>query len=430
VQLQDSIDFEREQAFYLEKIQQQQEEKLNKEDYDILLALRDRYQFIAQAAQFSIFPSLQQKDWQTMGEALLGYTQSKRGPSTLLEWGKLSTAFRDRSPDRFNTALQVIVDTEQELLSKKEQSRLYWEGVLLKVQPFLWCIILYVALFITGVSSKLFLKKILYSCSWSLGLVALALHSFGLFARMYVQARPPVTSLYSSAVFIGWIAVIMFFIIELRQRNALSLIGAALVGGTTQVIAHHLAQSGDSIEVMRAVLDSNFWLATHVVVITIGYSCTYVAGFLANAYLFRRIFIKRWTKKSITEAAQQVYMVTGFSTLMSFTGTVLGGIWADQSWGRFWGWDPKENGALLIVLWCAVLLHLRLARMVSEHVFLCLAALSTIVTSFSWFGVNLLGIGLHSYGFTEGTFAWLAGFIACQVLFVLLVGVSKRKHLV
>ncbi len=97
---------------------------------------------------------------------------------------------------------------------------------------------------------------------------------------------------------------------------------------------------------------------------------------------------------------------------------MLGGIWADQSWGRFWGWDPKEHGALLIVLWNATILHARSAGMVRERGIMNLAVFGNIVTSFSWFGVNMLGVGLHSYGFMQGAFQWLMFFIASQVIVI------------
>jgi hypothetical protein len=109
-------------------------------------------------------------------------------------------------------------------------------------------------------------------------------------------------------------------------------------------------------------------------------------------------------------------MASSASTLFSFTGTVLGGIWADQSWGRFWGWDPKENGALLIVLWNALILHARWGGLVRERGLMNLAVFGNIMTSFSWFGVNMLGVGLHSYGWMAGAFFWLAGFIASQLV--------------
>ena len=89
-----------------------------------------------------------------------------------------------------------------------------------------------------------------------------------------------------------------------------------------------------------------------------------------------------------------VYGIVCFATLFSFVGTILGGIWADQSWGRFWGWDPKENGALLIVIWNAIILHARWGGLVRERGLMDLAVFGNIVTSFSWFGVNMLGVGL------------------------------------
>jgi ABC-type transport system involved in cytochrome c biogenesis permease subunit len=115
-----------------------------------------------------------------------------------------------------------------------------------------------------------------------------------------------------------------------------------------------------------------------------------------------------------------IYGVVCFALLFSFTGTILGGIWADQSWGRFWGWDPKENGAVLIVLWNALILHARWGGLVRARGLAVLAVLGNVVTAFSWFGTNLLGIGLHSYGFTQTGFLWLAGFTAIQLLLTLL----------
>ena len=130
------------------------------------------------------------------------------------------------------------------------------------------------------------------------------------------------------------------------------------------------------MEMMRAVLDTNFWLATHVVAVTIGYASTFVAGFLAMIYILRGVFTthagRRKRRKSL---ARMVYGIVCFATLFSFVGTVLGGIWADQSWGRFWGWDPKENGALLIVLWNATILHARWGGMIRERGLMIMADL-------------------------------------------------------
>jgi ABC-type transport system involved in cytochrome c biogenesis permease subunit len=118
--------------------------------------------------------------------------------------------------------------------------------------------------------------------------------------------------------------------------------------------------------------------------------------------------------------SKMIYAIVCFATLFSFTGTVLGGIWADQSWGRFWGWDPKENGALIIVIWNVIILHARWGGLVRERGLANMAVFGNIVTSFSWFGVNMLGIGLHSYGFMDAAFKWLMLFVGSQMAIILL----------
>src|SRR5262249_51640141 len=150
---------------------------------------------------------------------------------------------------------------------------------------------------------------------------------------------------------------------------------------------------------LQAVLDTNLWLATHVTTVTFGYGATLVAGFLAIVYVVCGLMTPLLQKEQANSLAKMIYGVVCFATLLSFTGTVLGGIWADQSWGRFWGWDPKENGALLIVIWNALILHARWAGIIKQRGMALLAIAGNIVTAWSWFGTNLLGVGLHAYGF-------------------------------
>jgi ABC-type transport system involved in cytochrome c biogenesis permease subunit len=250
--------------------------------------------------------------------------------------------------------------------------------------------------------------------------------------------------------------VVLGLVLERIYRVGIGLIVAAVVGFATLVIAHNLAVSGDTMEMMRAVLDTNFWLATHVVVITLGYASMFVAGLLAILYVILGLFTPSLTRpmskssatltgaavgllvktdhshgktaEHVASAAERgelgkslskmVYGIACFATLFSFTGTVLGGIWADQSWGRFWGWDPKENGALLIVIWCAIMLHARWGKLVKERGLMLMAIFGNVVTAFSWFGVNMLGIGLHSYGFMDAAFKWLMLFNATQLCLI------------
>jgi ABC-type transport system involved in cytochrome c biogenesis permease subunit len=261
---------------------------------------------------------------------------------------------------------------------------------------------------------------------WLLSLAFVAT-SAGIFARMWLEGRPPVTNLYSSALFVGWGAVFLCLILEWVFKNAIGSVAGGLIGFATLLIAHHLSFSGDTMEMMRAVLDSNFWLATHVIIITIGYSATFLAGFLAAIYILRGLFTKTLDKATADALTRMVYGIVCFATLFSLVGTVLGGIWADQSWGRFWGWDPKENGALLIVIWNAVILHARWGGLVKQRGLMGLAIFGNIVTSWSWFGTNMLGVGLHSYGFMDAAFYWLIAFVASQVLIIALAVIPQEK---
>jgi len=261
---------------------------------------------------------------------------------------------------------------------------------------------------------------------WLMG-AAFAVATAGILARMWLEARPPVTNLYSSALFIGWGSVALCLLLERINRNGVATSAGSLIGFGTLVIAHNLSLSGDTLEMMRAVLDSNFWLSTHVVTVTTGYASTFLAGFLAIIYIVRGVLTRTLDRATADSLGRMVYGIVCFATLFSFVGTVLGGIWADQSWGRFWGWDPKENGALIIVIWNSLILHARWAGLVRQRGLMCLAVFGNIVTAWSWFGTNMLGVGLHSYGFTNAAFEGLIAWVALQLAVIALAFMDPGK---
>jgi ABC-type transport system involved in cytochrome c biogenesis permease subunit len=262
----------------------------------------------------------------------------------------------------------------------------------------------------------------------ALGLIGLgfALQLLGLVARVYLTGYAMVTSLYSSALFVGFIGVLAGLILELWFKRGIGAAVASAIGFVTLVIAHNLPFSGDDLARPQAVLATNLWLSTHVTSVTTGYGAMFVAGALGLGYIFYRSLVKNPDRNTLRLLSQLTYGVTCFATLFSFVGTMLGGIWADQSWGRFWGWDPKENGALLIVLWCAICLHARWGKLCSERGQAALAVGGNMVTAWSWFGVNLLGVGLHSYGFMQGTFVTLVLFWLSQLLIIGLAYLPPR----
>jgi ABC-type transport system involved in cytochrome c biogenesis permease subunit len=216
-------------------------------------------------------------------------------------------------------------------------------------------------------------------------------------------------------------------VVELLFRNSVAIVVGTTTGALSLMIAHFLSLDGDTLGMLQAVLDTNFWLATHVVCITLGYTASFVAGFMGIAYIVLGVFTPLLARGNATALNKMIYGVICFAMFLSFTGTVLGGIWADQSWGRFWGWDPKENGALLIVIWNAPMLHARWGGMVKQRGLAQLAVLGNAVTAWSWFGTNLLGVGLHAYGFMQGAMHWLI--FACLVMVAICcVGFIPLRH--
>jgi ABC-type transport system involved in cytochrome c biogenesis permease subunit len=330
---------------------------------------------------------------------------------------QLLQAYRDGRTRDFN---QGVADYHASIAQNLPTSmaKVDFETFFNKLSPFYLCLWFYVLVFVLACFSWLGWRKPLWSAAMGLLLVTLVVHTFGLISRVYLTGRGPVTNLYSSAIFIAWAAVLLAIGLESIYRNGLGAAVASLMGFASLLVAHYLGNDGDTMKPVVAVLATNFWLWTHVPCVTLGYASTFLSGMLAIAYVVLGLFTRVLDADRRKALARMVYGITYFAILFSFVGTILGGIWADYSWGRFWGWDPKENGAILIVLWNAIILHARWGGMVKERGTMLLAIVGNIVTSWSWFGTNLMGIGLHSYGFMDGAATALVWFWVSQALLI------------
>ena len=370
----------------------------------------------------------------------------------LQSYEDLRVSFLDKNPVRFNSAVVSIRNACEER-APDQVGKINFEKTNNEFEPFYRSSLAYIIIFVSACLSWLCLASdsakfnskhatSFRNVAYQLTLIILLVHTFGLLGRMYIEGRPPVTNLYSSALFIGWGAVLLCWFTEKYLRLGIASAMGAVVGCASLVIAHNLSTdsslnpTGDTMEMMRAVLDSNFWLATHVVTVTIGYSTTFLAGFLGIAYVVHYLLFQVTTSPNssskfstlLSSSRKQVektlgsmiFGITCFSLFFSLIGTVLGGIWADQSWGRFWGWDAKENGALLIVIWNAIILHARWSGVARIRGISCLAIFGNVVTAWSWFGTNMLGVGLHSYGFMDKAFNPLMSFIVSQIVLIAL----------
>ncbi|MAV84678.1 MAG: cytochrome C biogenesis protein [Puniceicoccaceae bacterium] len=355
------------------------------------------------------------EDWKNIGLELLDVMKDDPLSPYVTSYASLTMAYRSGDAEQFNREVRelrerFIADFPGDI------SRVHYERVFNGLQPFYISMQLYVLIFLAVCISWLRWPKELAKAAFWVLVMAFLIHTFGLLSRMYIQGRPPVTNLYSSAVFVGWGAVLLGILIEKFFKNGIGAAMASLVGFCTLIIAHHLAMTGDTLEMMRAVLDSNFWLATHVVIITFGYSAIFLAGALAILFVLLGVFSSRFNKDTARSLSAMVYGIICFGTLFSLVGTILGGIWADQSWGRFWGWDPKENGALMIVIMGAIYLHARWGGICKDRGLMALAIWGNIITAWSWFGTNMLPVGLHSYGRMDSAYAWLIGFVLVQLV--------------
>ena len=325
-------------------------------------------------------------------------------------------AYEEDSAGEFNRAVRQY----SELLGEQSPAGLddsphRFEAFFNHFAPFYQASILYVLAFVLAAAAWLGWSGPLNRASLWLITFTFVLHTLALLGRMWISGRPPVTNLYSSAVFIGWGVVGLGILFELVYRLGIGNIVASVAGFATLLVAHFLSLSDDTFTVLVAVLDTQFWLATHVTCITFGYATTLAAGLLGALYIVLGVATPSLTPRVGRELTRMTYGTICFAIFFSFVGTVLGGLWADDSWGRFWGWDPKENGALIIVLWNALVLHARWGGMIKERGLAALAVFGNVVTAWSWFGTNQLGIGLHSYGFTDGALLALGLFDLSQL---------------
>jgi ABC-type transport system involved in cytochrome c biogenesis permease subunit len=376
-------------------------------------------------------PAQPGEEWKTFAQAQQEAQSTGRVNTGAQAFATMVSALHHQQPESFNAVASDYLSYLRTNLSKYTRKAAV-EVAFNNFEPFVKSIYLYVLVFLLTCAAWVIAPArpvMMRTAFWVLGLT-FVFHTIGLVARVYLQGRPPVTNLYSSAIFIGWAAVAFCMAIEYLFKNGIGNLAASVIAFPTLIIAHFLAGSGDTMQMLQAVLDTNIWLATHVVVITLGYAATFLAGMLGVVYVLGGITTSMLDDGARKTVARILYGIVCFAMLFSFVGTVLGGIWADQSWGRFWGWDPKENGAALIVLWNAIILHARWGGLVRERGLALLAIFGNIVTAWSWFGTNMMGVGLHSYGFMDSAIFWMGLFIASQLLLIGLGNLPRRAAVV
>lgn len=345
----------------------------------------------------------------------------------LADFEELVNSAGDRP--RFLTLANTFRDAVVALAQSRGEYRMIpLEVTFYRLKLFYYALVVYVLSFLLVASLWMRPKsRLLNLGAFSAVFVATGLLTAGIVLRCIIRERPPVTTLYETILFVTAVAVAVSLFLEWVNRQGIALSIAAILGAAGMFLAnkYEVREGSDTMVSMVAVLDTNFWLATHVTTITIGYAAGLLAGGLAHVFVMGKLLgIRRNDPAFYRGVTRMVYGSLCFALVFSVVGTVLGGIWANESWGRFWGWDPKENGALMIVLWQLAILHARLDGLLRDYGVNIAAIIGGMVVAFSWFGVNMLGVGLHSYGFANGAYAALTSFYLLEAFVATLGGLA------
>ncbi len=329
----------------------------------------------------------------------------------------LRTAYSSADANAFRaslTSLKSSLTKNAPAYYQAGMSKIWWELLYQKVHPFRWAWILYL---LAGLMLFLFpSRNYNYPCAWILTLVGLFFQITGFACRIFVADRPPVTNMYESIVWVAFGTILFALIFESRYRSRFFLAGAIPVATASLILADSQPLIlSHSIHPLTAVLQSNFWLTIHVLTITLSYAAFALAMGVAHIALGKITF-----RQPVPHLLYNyIYRVLQVGVLLLACGTILGGVWANYSWGRFWNWDPKETWALITLLAYLIILHGRIAGKWNGLGLAVGAVLGFLSVLMAWYGVNfVLGTGLHSYGFGTGGFQYVVAAVILDLLFV------------
>ncbi len=255
--------------------------------------------------------------------------------------------------------------------------------------------------------------------------LSIGLQLTAMIMRVMISGRAPITNMYETVMFSGFGALIIsIFIFFMRKEIVFVLAGLAFNVLSLMMMKFANGMLDEGISPLVPVLRDNFWLSTHVTTVILSYAALALSWILANSLLIRSR-IKNVTPSEYKYEVDLIYTSIKFGVVLLSAGVILGGVWADYSWGRFWGWDPKETWSLIVLLIYIAILHGKYTSWIPAHRFVPMVAGAFMSVMMAWFGVNyILASGLHSYGFSEGGAVFLGSFFAVQIL-ILIACVKK-----
>jgi len=371
------------------------------------------FEELLKGSDFKIIAPLSGNDWLTSAQI-----DPSEGKEIIESIESMRSAWRANDPIRFDQATSALLSLQKQVGGLPSDWKTSLEIAYQKAHPFRWAWILYAAAGIILLLSRNSWERLGYQLSWVLAGSGFLLQAAGLLSRVLIAGRPPVTNMYESVIWVAFGTILFALIFETIYKAGSFLLGAVPVAVASLILADSQPVILDhSIHPLTPVLRDNFWLSTHVLSITLSYAAFALSLGVAHIALAQVIAGRKPTATLYT----YLYKTLQVGVLLLAVGTILGGVWANYSWGRFWDWDPKETWALTALLGYLFLLHGRISGLWGGFGLAVGSVIAFMSVLMAWYGVNfVLGAGLHSYGFGTGGFSLVAIFVGCELLFVLL----------
>jgi ABC-type transport system involved in cytochrome c biogenesis permease subunit len=346
------------------------------------------------------------------------------------KFGAWYQAYRAGDTAQFNALTPKLVDALRQLAPQfyPPAETLQFEHHYMTLHPFRWAWIIYLLSLIVLLLTAIWGRDVGYRLTWAGALCGLGFEIYGLACRIIISGRPPVTNMYETVIWVSFVGMVFASILEAIYRKRYFFYAGLTASVLTLIIADSQPTILDaSINPLTAVLRNNMWLTIHVLTIVSSYAAFVLTAALGHIALTMSFWGRRY-QTQMAEVQFFIYRAMQIGVLLLAAGTILGGVWANYSWGRFWGWDPKETWALVTLLCYLAVLHGRLAGWWGGFGLALGSVICLLSVIMSWYGVNfVLGKGLHSYGFGTGGFSYVACFAVFEVIFVaFVIGWNRR----
>ncbi len=380
-------------------------------------------------------PNTKTYKWASIGDLKKAYDLDNQkmpdaAKEVLMTFARILKSYDGHNPTEFAAGTEDLSRMLSQIGGKEypDPSKISMEVQFNGLKPFrvAWIIHL-VAFLVIGLSFLLEMPK-LFKPGFIIFIAGILMSLYGFVMRCLIAGRPPVSNMYESLIWVTFGMTVFALIFELIFGSRYFALAGSILAVFGFVLADNVPTILDpSIGPIEPVLRSNFWLTIHVLTITLSYAAFLLSLGIGHVCLWS-LWKHRDDKERLKRQTNLLYRVVQVGIVLLASGTILGGVWASYSWGRFWGWDPKETWALIALLGYVAILHGRMAGWLRELGFTIGVVSAFLGVLMAWYGVNfILGVGLHSYGFSKGGLPYVISFVVVEILLVTTVGFKARK---